>query len=168
MKIEDAINRALTGARRQKPTVCGTIKDAEKAFGSKRAIASQLGVSTRTVQRWASGKGKPSKGNAGRLDGLRRAPEVRRAVAPRKRGGLRRDAKLKIDGYQGPISGPNDHRRQRLVTGWTVDGEHMNQMIDAWESGDDAAAAGALKDWFETEYGVSGWEFGEVDELDFV
>jgi transcriptional regulator with XRE-family HTH domain len=168
VKFDDALTRGLAGGRGKKQTPRGSVRDAEKALGSKRAVANRLGVSVRTVQRWASGKGKPRADNAGKLNDLGRSSDVRGALSPGKRRKLtNKGGKAKIKGYQGPLRGPagdrQDYRRDREII-FDLDPDTLVAMYSAWQSGDEEGAREVLADHL-ADSGYPSWSFGDIDEF---
>lgn len=175
--IMDALYRAVS--RKSAPAVQresarDLVARAEQALGSKKAVADRLGVSQRTVERWAAGEGrirnKPSAKNADKLRDLgRNAPESRKRDMSNLRAARIRNkgAKIKVSGNIGPTIGGNDYKRQRTVE-IDLSGEAMAPVLDAWLAGDDDAALAALHEALDSEY-VAGFELdGEVDALDFL
>lgn len=170
MDWDHALTRALGGGRTQKPTTRSELERMERALGSKRAVAERLGVSTRTVQRWAKGTNKPRPRHAAGLRDLGRSREVRSALNPAKRRKLTtKGARMRMQSYQGPLRGPSggagDYRRERTVL-VDLGPELMERVYEAWENGDDDEAAEILAEYMTDQRGYpSSWDFGSPDDF---
>lgn len=122
-----------------------------------KAAAAELGVSERTVRRWAKdGIPEHAKGSAVR-DGhqeWRNTPEGREAkMNTRRESRLRnKGTTIKFNGRI-KISGDNRHRKVNIP----LDGEAMSDILDALLAGNDDAARDALNDAFADFFG------GDVD-----
>lgn len=177
MKLTDAITKGLTGRRSQKTTTKGVLEAGRNAFGKAwKNVARESGISERTLRRVRSG-GKVSKQTQRKIDEFSRRQEVRRAaVKPRRAGKIQKanqnGARIKFTAWQGPIGrGGGDYRRQRTLD-FSIPGEAMQELNDAYERGDDEAIQG-LMEQYAAEFGWSdwtpqgGWTIGETDEWSF-
>jgi Homeodomain-like domain len=174
--ISDALYRAVSRRRRAPAVDVGSLVDRLTAAGvPKREIASRLGVSTRTVQRWTTTTGRersrPRRANLDRLRSVyRRSPEVRRAdISPRRAGRLRSaGARVHAVGVMGPRVAGREYRRYRDLTTDVLSPEALAPVLDAWERGDDAGAREALEAALDREY-LGGFELAdELDRLEFL
>jgi len=180
MSPEQAIARGLTRKARSAPTgTRGNLSALEGAVG-RRGLGERLGVSERTLRRWRAG-GTPSKRHAEALAReASQAREVRRAkISPRREARLRnKGAFVRMAGKVGGGT-PGARRkntRQRTVgaAGFEsvhLSGEQMADILDRWESGDDAGALDVLRDAVrETPWGSSfgNFEFDDLTMLEFL
>jgi predicted transcriptional regulator len=141
------------------------VASAEKVFGSKKAVAEKLGVSERTVQRWAAGDGKPRFGNARKLKGfVRDDPDMRRAQLSSLREARIRNqgSKVKAKGEMGVKAAGKKYRRNREIEA-ELSGDAMAEVMEKWLQGDDAGALEALNEALGSEY-VGGFELADVLE----
>lgn len=177
MKLTDAITKGLTGRRAQKTTTKSALEAGKKAFGNFwKNVAHETGVSERTLRRVRAG-GKTSKATQRKLDDFAKRQEVRRAsVKPRRaskiQSATQSGARVKFTAWQGPIGrGAGDYRRQRTMD-FNIPGEAMQELNEAYESGDDEAIQ-SLMEQYTAEFGWTdwspqgGWTIGETDEWDF-
>jgi DNA-binding transcriptional regulator YdaS (Cro superfamily) len=170
MDWDQALTRALGGGRTQKPTTRSEVERMQRALGSKRAVAERLGVSTRTVQRWAKGTNKPRPGHAAGLRELGRSRDVRSKLNPAKRrklttkGGRMRSQSEQ--GPRGPMGAASGWRDRTILV--DVDAATMERVYEAWENGDDEEAAAILAEYMTDELGYpSSWDFGSPDDFRF-
>lgn len=122
-----------------------------------KAAAAELGVSERTVRRWAKdGIPEHAKGAAVREGHRewRNSPDGREAkMNTRRESRLRnKGTTIKFNGRI-KISGDNRHRKVNIP----LDGEAMSDILDALLAGNDDAARDALNDAFADFFG------GDVD-----
>lgn len=122
-----------------------------------KAAAADLGVSERTVRRWAKdGIPEHSKGGAVREqhEQWRNSPQGREAKM-----NSRRESRLRSKGttikFDGRIRISGDERRRKANI--PIDGEAMGDILDALLAGNDGAARDALNDAFADFFG------GDVD-----
>ncbi len=137
--------------------------------------AAALGVSRRTVERWAktaeTGTGqRPSAAHAKTLASRarqmattkrgRRAAVTRQAPLPRGAG-----AQIQITGVQGPPDPQRKGYRRLRTTQIDLTPDEAQDMIDAWVDGGDKG----LMTWFTGKwdaYYVPDWEFETLDGID--
>ncbi|MGW6569975.1 helix-turn-helix domain-containing protein [Streptomyces sp. NPDC054975] len=145
------------------------VANAEKVLGSKKALAERLGVSERTVQRWASGDGKPRFGNAKKLKNfVRNDPDMRRAQLSKHREARIRNqgSRIKVSGNMGVTAGGKKYRRHRTIE-TDLSPEAMGDIMDKWLAGNDDEALDALREALGDEY-VSGFELADaLESLEF-
>lgn len=112
MSSEDAITRALSGARRKERSWLHELADLKKAHGAAGA-RELLGVSRSTWWAWNAGKRAPSKANRARITEQWNTPEVRKAAVPKRRANKAAagGAQVKMTGMIGPRKPPagQDH-----------------------------------------------------------
>ncbi|ACZ32409.1 hypothetical protein Xcel_3410 (plasmid) [Xylanimonas cellulosilytica DSM 15894] len=141
--------------------------------------AKALGVSRRTVERWAvtakTGAGqRPSAQHSKTLSTKARQAATTKAgrKAAMARSNLRkqvtsRGARVTITGDQGPIIGA-DYRRRRSTT-LDLDPDQAAAMMDAFEEGGEKGFMSWANDFWGEEY-VSDWSFstepGGIDGID--
>ncbi|MEV5880729.1 hypothetical protein AB0L75_42465 [Streptomyces sp. NPDC052101] len=171
-RILDALYRAVsrTPAPTGKESAADLVTRAEQALGSKKAVADRLGVSTRTVERWAKREGrwrsKPKAQHEQMLRDLaRNAPEARaRSMSPLRAARIRnKGATLRVTANMGPSYAGKKYRRERTIE-VQLSGDAMQPVIDKWLSGDDAGAMEALHSALDEEY-LAGFELGDVVDV---
>lgn len=151
------------------------LKAAEKHYGSKKAVATELGVSPRHVQRMmrqartSGGRMRTSTDLRGRIQDMYGRPQVRQAMsAPRRaRTMSTTGAHVTMSGTLGPeISGhdPDEYKRLREM-GWHISPEGMEHIREAWLTGDPEHAQEVAREIIGQEYGVSDWNWN--DDSDF-
>ena len=148
-----------------KGTPAQMVAAGENVLGSKKALADRLGVSERTVQRWASGESKPRFGNARKLKGfVRNDPDMRRAQLSSLREARIRNqgSKVKAKGEMGVRAAGKKYRRSREIE-TELSGDAMTEIMERWLQGDDAGALEALNEALGNEY-VGGFELADVLE----
>src|SRR5690606_10238966 len=139
------------------------------------AAAKRLGVTPRTVQRWLAGAGiaggpGPSAANTKKLvTASRQASSTKRGRAAAlarsaARQRLAGGAKLKFDGKQGPHSLEPPYGRDR-ITELTLDPDHVEAMLNAWEDGGEAGFMSWAADFWDENY-KDDWKFGGDGEID--
>ena len=170
MNLTDALFAAITNGKSPDDDLRKTVQ----ALGGTKAVAQILGKSQRQVQRYVARDPRkrttPPKEVA---DALRRtayaSPSVRRSLISKRRAARMRSRRkvVYVRGRveAGPIVGGRDYKRVRVLD-VPISGELMAQVLAAWQDGDDQGARDALEEAFGEEY-VAGWEFGDVDNLDF-
>lgn len=146
-KDEGVAARALFGAKQAKmPAVQDVRGSLLTAFQRKdgsidtRRAAAELGVSQRTVQRWAKGTSRPK---IGHQQGLRKA--VRTSMVEGRRGVRQQNqgAKVELTAVV-QISGDTRQRKLGHQTGIRLRGEDMAKIQEAYARGGDAAVNKAL------------------------
>lgn len=148
------------------------LKAAEKHYGSKKAVAAELGVSPRHVQRMmrqartSGGRMRASSDLRGRIQGMYGRPEVRQAMsAPRRaRTMSTTGAHVSMSGNLGPMLAGRDYSRLREM-GIDISPEGMEQIREAWLTGDSEHAQEVAREVIGQEYGVSDWNWH--DDSDF-
>ena len=129
--------------------------------------AKQLGVSRRTVERWAktatTGTGqRPSTDHAKALTTKSRQAATTKAGRKESAAALRKHiathgARITVTGYQGPFIG-KDYRRYRSTT-QDLDPDQAGAMMDAFEEGGEKGFMSWATEFWGEEY-VSDWSFG--------
>lgn len=169
MDARGRIYRGLTGGRRP-PSGVG---EEVQSLGGTRQAAQQLGVSQRTVRRWLQRdrEGRPvASRNTQRLTNAARVQARRAALSPRREARMRsRGATIRARGNMGPGAiDPRYVRRNRTALLPDASPEFISDLLDAYNAGDDDRALEILNDRFGDEYGVSGWTFEDLSQLDFL
>ncbi|MFF2631136.1 telomere-protecting terminal protein Tpg [Kitasatospora griseola] len=139
------------------------------AKGSTRALAADLGVSQRTVQRWLKGQGTPKAAAAKAIEG-----KVRTAWQPRVKQRVRKAAEangfmLTLSGTIGYTSGRNttDDPRPRIIT-QKMPGTVARRLYEARDAGAGQAEqerilAEALRDEYFKARGTRADSLDEVE-----
>jgi uncharacterized protein YjcR len=172
----DQLWRGVAGQRAAKPpTAADQALSTMLAAGvSKADIAAQLGVSLRTVERWTTTTGQQrrdpgrSKHASRIVDAAGKHPRVRAAAASSRRAARHRNrgARLRIKGQQGPAPSGKAYRRQRTIERY-LDGDTMDAIQQAWQSGDDAAVEDLIREALEDE-GYPAWDWDDGASVDFL
>ncbi|MER7498317.1 hypothetical protein ABT033_37730 [Streptomyces pharetrae] len=153
-----------------KGTPAEMISKAKEVLGSTKAVAQRLGVSERTVQRWAAGDSKPRFGNARKLKNfVRNDPQMRRAQLSNLRQARIRNqgSRVKARGEMGVTAAGKKYRRTREIE-TELSPDAMNEIMERWLQGDDAGALDALNEALGNEY-VGGFELADALEgLEFL
>lgn len=137
-----------------------------------RLAAQRLGVSQRTVQRWARDDRIP------RAETLKKVRTRTRQTVTTKRGRTQmakrlaatapstgRTRRITIHGLQGPTTDPNDRQYLRLGNSHlNMSPEQQAELYEAWASGGDDAAIQYLTSKFDGGY-VDGWRFHGIDGI---
>lgn len=137
-----------------------------------RLAAQRLGVSQRTVQRWARDDRIP------RAETLKKIRTRTRQTVTTKRGRTQmakrlaatapstgRTRRITIHGLQGPTTDPNDRQYLRLGNASiNMSPEQQAELYEAWASGGDDAAIQYLTSKFDGGY-VDGWRFHGIDGI---
>jgi hypothetical protein len=139
------------------------------------AAAKSLGVSQRTVQRWLAGAGherqKPKATTLAKISKRARQASTTkagraRAVAQTFGKKLPTGMRMKVYGMQGP--GDPSYDRLRTVN-FDLDDPNLSKgFLNAWVDGGDQGALRWLSDNAEETYGMDGWHFGRVDDVDML
>jgi DNA-binding transcriptional regulator YdaS (Cro superfamily) len=138
-----------------------------------KAAAQDLGVSPRTVRRWAAGTQQPSPDHLKALQtsarGATRTKSGRRAAtadfrtSPQGSQALRTGSKLWISGEQGVGGYDQGYARDRRVA-TDINPEELEAMLHAYEESGDRG----LREWmtgiFDDKY-VAGWDFVTIDDF---
>ena len=139
-EIDDAIERAdREGFTRQPPkTLQARINFLMKQLKTTRAVAEEIGVSQRSVERYRKGERKhPPKAIAERIDAAVRArwqPQVRkrRQRQAATTGGITVDSRCRF-GYTAPIGTTDDGRFRRLTV--HLPPQYAQRLFDARQAG---------------------------------
>lgn len=137
-----------------------------------RLAAQRLGVSQRTVQRWAREDRVP------RAETLKKIRTRTRQTVTTKRGRSQMAKRLSaiapstgrmrriiVHGRQGPTTDPNDREYLRLGNSrLDMTPEQQAELYEAWASGGDDAALEYLTSKFDGGY-VDGWRFHGIDGI---
>ncbi|MEV3973014.1 XRE family transcriptional regulator [Streptomyces sp. NPDC050698] len=179
-EIEDAIERADQEAFTRKPptTLRGQINFLMRQLKTTRAVAAELGVSQRSVERYRKGERKhPPKDIQRRIDTAVRArwqPQVRRR---RRRhaaatGGITVETRARF-GYTAPVGTTDDGRFRRLTV--HLPPEHARRLFEARDAG--AAdqelrqiIADGLKDVYFQDGGARAMDLSNValNDIDYL
>lgn len=168
MSPEEAIRRALTRQARERPQPADEMARAlEERYGRAEAQR-RMSVSDRTWRRYRAG-GRPSHANA---EKLRRETAIsqRRESRLRNKGAyVRMSAKM----GGGTPGAKRKNVRQRTIgdEGYSsihLSGEQMSEILDRWETGDDAGAFEALREAVADDYGWATLNFEDITRLEFL
>ncbi|MFH8477048.1 telomere-protecting terminal protein Tpg [Streptomyces sp. NPDC018000] len=180
-EIEDAIERAdREGFTREPPkTLQGRINFLMKQLKTTKAVAAELGVSQRSVERYRKGERKhPPKDIAAKIDSAVRArwqPLVRkrrqRQAAATK--GITVETRARF-GYTAPVGTTDDGRFRRLTV--HLPAEYARRLFDARDQGAseknmrEIIAEGFKEVYFQDgggrAMGLSEMEINDIDYLD--
>ncbi|MCZ1012631.1 telomere-protecting terminal protein Tpg [Streptomyces lydicus] len=180
-EIEDAIERADRESFTREPpkTVKGQIGYLLKQLKTTRAVAQELGVSQRSVERYRKGDRKhPPKAIATKIDAAVRQrwqPQVRkrRQRQAAATGGITVETRARF-GYTAPVGTTDDGRFRRLTV--HLPAEYAQRLFDAREAGSsDQDMRQIIADGFKEVYfqdgggramGLSDVEINDIDYLD--
>ena len=171
MDLTDALYGAFTRGK----DAPGDVESLVQALGGSRAAAAALGVSTRQVERYTTTKpgARRDRISPTRLGTLRDAVKSSPAYRAQQVGKLRaarlrnKGANLKARGTAGVVSGGASYMRPGRSVTQALSGEWLAPVLDAFLSGDDAAAAAAFDVAMSEQY-TAGWVFESVDEMEFL
>ncbi|MHC0433515.1 telomere-protecting terminal protein Tpg [Streptomyces sp. O3] len=179
--IDDALDRATqeTFTRQPPKTVKAQITFLIKKLKTTRAVAREIGVSQRSVERYLTGERKhPPKPIADRIDAAVRArwqPQVRkrRQREAATTSGITVETRARF-GYTAPIGTTDDGRFRRLTV--HLPPEYARRLFDAQAAGaSDQHLRGIIADGFRTVYfqddgsralGLSDVSLNDIDYLD--
>ncbi|RSN59630.1 DNA-binding protein [Streptomyces sp. WAC 04229] len=180
-EIDDAIERADREAFTREPpkTLKGQIGFLMKQLKTTRAVAAELGVSQRSVERYRKGERKhPPKDIAARIDAAVRSrwqPQVRKrrrkqAAATR---GITVETRARF-GYTAPVGTTDDGRFRRLTV--HLPPGYAQRLFDARDAGaSDQEMRGIIAEGFKEVYfqdsgaramGLSDVAINDIDYLD--
>jgi hypothetical protein len=180
-EIEDAIERADREAftRRPPKTLTGQIGYLLKQLKTTRAVAEEIGVSQRSVERYRKGERKhPPKAIAERIDSAVRArwqPQIRkrRRKQAATTGGITVETRARF-GYTAPIGTTDDGRFRRLTV--HLPPSYARRLFDARDTGADdqqmrqIIAEGLKEIYFQDSgsraLGLSDVTLNDIDYLD--
>ncbi|MFI6284497.1 telomere-protecting terminal protein Tpg [Streptomyces sp. NPDC051018] len=180
-EIEDAIERAdRESFTRQPPkTVKARIKFLMRRLRTTRAVAAEIGVSQRSVERYLTGERKhPPKAIADRIEAAVRSrwqPQVRRRQQKKAAttGGITVETRARF-GYTAPIGTTDDGRFRRLTV--HLPPAYARRLFDARDAGaGDRQMRRIIAEGFKDVYfqdggsramGLSDVEINDIDYLD--
>ncbi|MET7290264.1 XRE family transcriptional regulator [Streptomyces sp. NPDC005573] len=180
-EIGDAIERAdREGFTREPPkTLKGRIGFLTRQLKTTRAVAAELGVSQRTVERYRKGDRRhPPKDIADKIDAAVRSrwqPQVRRRRQKQAAttGGITVETRARF-GYTAPVGTTDDGRFRRLTV--HLPPAYARRLFEARESGaGDQAMRGIIAEGFKDVYfqdggiratGLSDVAINDIDYLD--
>lgn len=170
MEPYDAFRRALE--RVDESNWRGALDALHGQAGSWRAVAGQLGVDKRTVERWRFGYVDKRTGQRRQI-GERAVkanvlPKVRKAFKANRRAQVARVDWRKLN-MSGPLQiGNYPPRHQAMMLGAYLSPEAIAGLADAYISGDPDRMSAALDDALSQDYtGTGDASLGDVDGLDF-
>lgn len=154
MTLTRAVHNALTQATPPTPT---TFNGLVKAAGGTKAAAARLGIGQRQVERLA----KQERGEQGQTRGKRslagHTDTLRKAVAEENKQKLARDIKqsggARIQ-WSGELQISQTIEEREIDV--DVPAEFLEEMLEAWERGDDDTAAGEFQKATMNTYDVAG------------
>ncbi|WP_328982798.1 XRE family transcriptional regulator [Streptomyces mirabilis] len=180
-EIENAIERADRESFTHEPpkTLKGQIGYLMKQLKSTRAVAQEIGVSQRSVERYRKGERKhPPKHIADKIDAAVRSrwqPLVRkrRRTQAAATGGITVETRARF-GYTAPVGTTDDGRFRRLTV--HLPPEYAQRLFDARDAGaSDQEMRGIIAEGFKDVYfqdggsramGLSDVEINDIDYLD--
>ncbi|MFF0630594.1 telomere-protecting terminal protein Tpg [Streptomyces sp. NPDC004296] len=180
-EIEDAIERADRESFTREPpkTIKGQIGYLLRQLKTTRAVAQELGVSQRSVERYRKGDRKhPPKEIAAKIDAAVRQrwqPQVRkrRQRQAAATGGITVETRARF-GYTAPVGTTDDGRFRRLTV--HLPAEYAQRLFDARDTGaSDQQMRQIIADGFKEVYfqdgggramGLSNVEINDIDYLD--
>ncbi|MFD8237192.1 telomere-protecting terminal protein Tpg [Streptomyces sp. NPDC059696] len=180
-EIDDAIERADQEAFTRTPpkTLKGRINFLLRQLKTTRAVAAELGVSQRSVERYRTGERKrPPEDIRQRIDAAVRSrwqPQVRRRRREEAaaRGGITVETRARF-GYTAPIGTTDDGRFRRLTV--HLPPAYAQQLFDARDAGaDDRHLRQIIADGFKETYfqdggtrapGLSDVAINDIDYID--
>lgn len=159
---------ALEGDRRAQLIAAFGANPRDPSRPNIAAAARGMGVSPRSVQRWAAGAGISRRHQQALTTRARQAMTTRRgrAAALRASGDLtlpRGKNALRVGGDQGVVSASDGNYRVR-ETRAQVSPEDLQRMQDLWVEHGEAGVAAFLHDHFDQHY-YSGWHFRSIDDI---
>jgi transcriptional regulator with XRE-family HTH domain len=181
-EIEDAIERADRESFTQEPpkTLKGQIGYLMKQLKSTRAVAQELGLSQRSVERYRKGERKhPPKAIADKIDAAVRSrwqPLVRkrRRKQAAATGGITVETRARF-GYTAPVGTTDDGRFRRLTV--HLPPTYAQRLFDARDAGaSDQEMRGIIAEGFKDVYfqdgggramGLSDVAINDIDYMDF-
>ncbi|MCX4792052.1 MULTISPECIES: telomere-protecting terminal protein Tpg [unclassified Streptomyces] len=179
-EIEDAIERADREAFTREPpkTLQGRINFLMKQLKTTRAVAAELGVTQRSVERYRKGERKhPPKDIAVRIDSAVRSrwqPQVRKRRRKQAAAtGITVETRARF-GYTAPIGTTDDGRFRRLTV--RLPATYAQRLFDARDAGaSDQEMRGIIAEGFKDVYfqdgggramGLSDVAINDIDYLD--
>lgn len=170
MNADDALGRALGHV--DESDWRSALDALHDRAGSWKALAGQLGVDRRTVERWRFGYVDKRTGQRRQVS----ADTVRRSVVPKVRKALKADRRAqvaRVDWRKLTITadlqiGNYPPRREVMRVGAYLTPEAIAGIADAYVSGDPDRVQAAINDALSSDYtGTGDASIGPVDELDF-
>lgn len=153
----DAITRFMYGGQRPPDSAAGQAGYLRGQGLSTRQIAVELGVSQRTVQKWAAGTQRPRPETGARLAGRVRRDMAARQVG-RVRGATTQATGLRVRGRMGPALGPGYIKNRSANLRLTED--QAGRLAAAAEAGDEEAMAAVLQEaadsYLASTFGTGG------------
>lgn len=180
-EIEDAIERAGREAFTREPpkTLQARINFLMGKLKTTKAVAQELGVTQRSVERYRKGERKtPPKDIAAKIDAAVRSrwqPQVRkrRQRKAAATGGITVETRARF-GYTAPVGTTDDGRFRRLTV--HLPPEYAQRLFDARDTGaSDQEMRGIIAEGFKEVYfqdgggramGLSDVEINDIDYLD--
>ncbi|MFJ7258219.1 telomere-protecting terminal protein Tpg [Streptomyces sp. NPDC098085] len=179
-EIEDAIERADRESFTREPpkTLQGRINFLMKQLKTTKAVAQELGVSQRSVERYRKGERKhPPKDIAAKIDDAVRSrwqPQVRKRRRKQAAAtGITVETRARF-GYTAPIGTTDDGRFRRLTV--RLPATYAQRLFDARDSGaSDQDMRGIIAEGFKEVYfqdgggramGLSDVAINDIDYLD--
>ncbi|MDQ0710902.1 hypothetical protein QFZ55_000354 [Streptomyces luteogriseus] len=179
-EIDDAIERADREAFTREPpkTLKGQINFLMRQLKTTRAVAAELGVSQRSVERYRKGERRhPPKDIQQKIDTAVRSrwqPQVRkrRRRQAAATGGITVETRARF-GYTAPIGTTDDGRFRRLTVHLTP--EHARRLFEARDAGAGdqemrQIIADGLKDVYFQDGGVRAMDLSDVaiNDIDYL
>lgn len=181
-EIEDAIERADREAFTREPpkTLQGRINFLMKQLKTTKAVAQELGITQRSVERYRKGERKhPPKDIAAKIDAAVRSrwqPQVRKRRRKQAAAatGITVETRARF-GYTAPVGTTDDGRFRRLTV--HLPPTYAQRLFDARDTGaSDQEMRGIIAEGFKDVYfqdsggramGLSDVEINEIDYMDF-
>lgn len=142
--VAGLLRDAPFGTKKAPKTLPAQLRYLEKKLGSQKALAAELGVTTRTIQRWKTKAGEKRKPPEGMLKKLETAVRTNWLSKRRKDKIKEKGVMFRAKGTIGPVTQGRDYARPNRALAKHLDPELMADFIDAWERGDDDAMQDAF------------------------
>jgi hypothetical protein len=152
MRPADALYRSLTGrSRKSEQSYQAAMSELERQHGSKKAAAAAAGVADRTWRDWRAGTHRPSKAHRSGLQRAQREARLRPSKADAL-GGVAGAGGV-VAKVTGQIRCSSDSRNRSVSV--PLPDDLAQQILTAYEAGDDAAMEAALQEAVDEAFGRS-------------
>lgn len=172
--VRNLIDQGLTRADPPSTSIRAQVTE----LGGTSAVADLTGRSERTIRRWAHADHVPQRGDArqtftGAVQTHRDSPDYRRSRVSHRRDTRMRNngATIKFQGVAGPVIDSQPGAVKRRNIDWHLSAASMSDILDAYYTGGETAAATALGAALAAEYlGTDqyGWTFHDAATVDFL
>lgn len=163
MNMQDAASGAVQGMA-ERWAQGASIGDVARLMGGNRALAQELGVSVRTVQRWqtaASERRQPSRANRAQIGEIARS---RAGQAVSRELGQRGATII----FSGQVIDPSGNERERSRE-QQIEPDALRPFLAAYAFGDTGQMGGALEQAFLGAWGMpGGFGVGDIQSFELV